>query len=402
MIGNRKNGSRGRILMLLGNNPYPQDPRVLREATSLVESGYAVTVICPRWPSQPRREVMNGVAVRRFAPPPAVRGFVGYVLEYVYATVAALVLSAALLLRRGFDAVHAHNPPDTFVIVAALYKLLGKPFVYDHHDLAPEMYLVRFRDGGSPLVHRMLVLLEQLSCRLADHVITTNESQRAVEIERDRVSPDRITVVRNGPDLEILRPVEPDPEVRRRADTVLGYIGSMGYHDGVDHLLRALAHLVHDFGRRNTLAILVGDGDARPDLERLRRELDVEDHAWFPGFVPYEQVSRYLCAADVCVVPDPSNAYNDRSTMIKVMEYMALGKPIVAFDLPEHRITAQDAAVYVPPNDDLELARAIAALADDPQRCAEMGAAGRRRVEAELAWSHSAPHLLDAYAAVLR
>jgi glycosyltransferase involved in cell wall biosynthesis len=387
--------------MLLGNSPYPQDPRVRFEAKSLVAAGYDVTVVCPRWPRQPWREVAEGVRVYRYANPVRARGIVGYVFEFGYSALAALAISLYLFARRGFDAVHAHNPPDTFVAVAALYKLLGRRFVYDHHDLAPELYLARFDGGARPLVHRALLVLERLSCRLADRVVTTNESHRAIEIERDGVEPERITIVRNGPDLDVLRPADPDPDVRGRAEIVVGYAGVMGYHDGVDHLLRALAHLVHELGRRDTLCLLLGDGDAWDDLQRLTRELRLEEHTLYAGFVPYASFGRYLSAADICVVPDPSNPYNDRCTMNKVMEYMAVGKPIVAFDLPEHRLSAQSAALFVRPNDDVELAHAIATLADDPARRAEMGAFGRRRVETELAWTHSVPHLLDAYARLL-
>lgn len=399
MSGRRS--ARPRILMLLGNNPYPQDRRVVQEATSLVRGGYDVAVVCPRAPGQARREEVDGVDVYRYRMRGEPRGPLGYALEYAYATLAALGVSVSVLVRRGFDVVHAHNPPDTLVAVGALYKLLGKRFVYDHHDLAPELYLATFDGAARPLVHRVLLLLEKLSCALADHVITTNESHRATEMERGGVSVDRITIVRNGPDLDALRPTKPDPALRARAGTIIGYVGLMGYHDGVDHLLRAVAHLVHDLGRRDTLCLLVGDGAARGDLERLAAELGVEDHVLFAGFVPYERMSSYICAADICVVPDPSNPYNDRSTMIKVMEYMALGKPIVAFDLPEHRFTAQGAALYARPNDDLGLARAIAELADDPERRVELGAIGRLRIDDELEWRHCVPNLLDAYTRLL-
>jgi glycosyltransferase involved in cell wall biosynthesis len=389
-----------RVLMLLGNNPYPDDPRVRRESRALADAGYQVAVICPRAAGQRARETVAGVGVYRYRRPRRGPGFLGYLVDYVYAAVAALGLSARVARQAGVDVVHAHNPPDTLAFVGAVYKLLGKQFVFDHHDLAPEMYDARAGGKGNPLVRSVLVLLERLSCRLADHVIATNESYRAVEIERGKVRPERITIVRNGPGLGDVRGVQPDPALRARATTLIGFLGVMGYQDGVEHLLRALHHLVYGLGRTDALCVLIGKGDAQAGLRRLAHELELDEHAWFTGFIPMADVLRYLATVDVCVDPDPLNPFTARSTMIKVMDYMALGKPIVAFDLPENRKTAQAAALYARPNDDLELARGIDTLMKDPARRAEMGEFGRRRAETELAWTHSSRRLLDAYRAL--
>jgi glycosyltransferase involved in cell wall biosynthesis len=390
-----------RSLMLLGNNPFPQDERVAREAYSLVKAGYVVTVVCPRAAGQPRRECWRRVQVYRYRRPPDPQGTLGYALEYVQATLAALGLSIRVAAGGGFDLLHAHNPPDTYWLLAALYKPFGKRFLYDHHDLSPEMYAARFSKRPSPALRSMLTLLEKLSYRFADHVIATNESYRKVAIERGGMAPEQVTVVRNGPDLERVHPVDPDPELRARAGTILGYVGVMGYQDGLDHLLRALRHLVHDLGRTDMLAVLIGKGDARDEMQRLAHELELDQHVWFTGRISDEDLLRYLCTADICLDPDPSNPFTDRSTMIKMAEYMALGKPIVAFDLPEHRVTAEEAAVYVRPNDELEFARAIAALIDDPERRALMGAIGRERVAEKLQWDLSVPALIEAYERVL-
>ena len=389
-----------RVLMLLENAPYSEDPRVAREAATLVSAGYEVSVICPSGPQQHWREVLDGVHIYDFPSPPDADGFLGYLVEYGYSMVATFFISLVVCLREGLDIIHAHNPPDTFVFIAALYKLLGKAFVFDHHDLAPELYRARFKDGGSGLVYEALVLLEKLSCRLADCVIATNESYKGVEMERGNVPDERITIVRNGPDLERLQPVEPDPVLRQRANTILGYVGGLGPQDGVDYLLRALGHLVYDFGRRDILCVIVGKGNVLPDLKALARELHIEEYVWFTGWIPDGDMIRYLSTADICVDPDPSNPFNDRCTMVKMMEYMALGKPIVAFDLPEHRVTAQDAAVYARPNDELDFAQRILALMDDPERREKMGQIGRHRVETELAWPHQEQYLLEAYATV--
>ncbi len=385
--------------MLLGNNPYPQDERVRREALTLVEHGYTVSVICPRSHEQTAAENVNGVHVYRYERRIQPKGTLGYILEYVHAPLVALKTSVRILHRHGFDVVHAHNPPDTLVLVGAIYKfLLGKRFVFDHHDIAPEMYAARFGPRARRIVFDLLVLMERISCRLADRVIATNESYREIEATRGGVARDRIAVVRNGPDLADLEPVDSDAALRAKAGTIIGYLGVMGYQDGVENFLNALHVLVNDLGRVDCLAVLVGDGDARPDLERLATNLGLDEHVLFTGFLDYDEWRRILSTADVCVVPDPSNPYNDRSTIVKIMDYMALGKPIVAFDLPEHRITADGAACFVSANDVRALADAIADLIHDPARRSALGAQGRRRVHDALSWPFSADALIDCYA----
>lgn len=387
--------------MLLGNASYPEDDRVRNEATSLVRAGYAVAVIAPGRRGQRSREIVAGVEVFRY--PDLVRGsgLWTYTFEYVYATVASLVLGIAASMLERTSVVHAHNPPDTYFLVASFFKLFGGKFVYDHHDLAPELYRARFPGKGSrPSVYRALTVLEGLSCRLADRVITTNESYRQVEIERAGVPAEKVTVVRNGPGPDKLRVADFDPELRSRAGTMLAFVGDMGYHDGVDYLLRVLQHMVYDLGENDVYCVLVGKGDAREDMRSLASSLGLEGHTSFPGYLPDDAVRRILCTADICIDPDPSNEFTDRSTMLKMMDYMALGRPIVAFDLPEHRATAGDAALFVRPNDELEMARAIIGLMADPARRSAMGEIGRRRVEEKLAWHHSVEHLLGAYRAL--
>lgn len=392
--------SAGSVLMLLENNPYQVDVRVRSEAQALVRAGYDVSVICPRLAKGRPSEVSDGVRLYQFPPPPAGEGLLGYLLEYGYSTVVIFIISIVALLQVGFEVVHAHNPPDTFFVIAAFYRLLGKRFVYDHHDLAPEMYCARFEGGGNRLVYHALVLCEKLSCRLADHVVATNESYKAVEMARGAVPVERITVVRNGPGLERLQAVEPDPALRQRAGTILGYIGRMGPQDGVDYLLRALSHLIYDLRAPDVFCVIIGQGDILPDLKALAEELGIEGHVWFTGWLSGEPLARYLSTIDIALDPDPSNEYTDRSTMIKMMEYMAMAKPIVAFDLPEHRVTAQDAAVYARPNDELDFARQIVALMNDPERRERMGQMGRKLVETELAWPHQEKYLLQAYEAL--
>lgn len=390
-----------RILMLLENQTYPRDFRVRREATALTAAGYRVSIICPAGPSQPFRETLNGVHLYRYAQPPEANGFLGYLWEYGWSMAAAFMLSLLVFFSEGFDVVHAHNPPDTFVFIAAFYKLFGKRFVFDHHDLSPEMYQARFPGGGSRFVYGTLVFLEKLTCQVADRVIATNESYKKIEMERDGVAGSRITIVRNGIELQDLPSEEPDRTLCPPAKTIIGYIGVMGFQDGVDYLLRALGHVVRDLKRTDFFCVLVGDGDAFPSLKSLAEELGLSGQILFTGMVPYLEVPRYLGATDICVAPEPSAPYNDRSTAVKLMEYMSLAKPIVAFDLTEHRFTAQGAAVYVKHNDELEFARAIVQLMDDPARRKKMGLLGRQRMETALAWQYSIPKLLQVYRAVL-
>lgn len=386
-----------RILMLLENNPYPQDARVRREANALTEAGYQVTVIAPADRGQRLWETVVGVHVYRYPAPPPGEGFWGYLWEYGYSMLATFILSLIVFVRHGFDFIHAHNPPDTLALIAAPYKVLGKRFIYDHHDLSPEMYHARFRGQGNTLVNRALLFFEKLSFRLADHVIATNQSYKEIAVDRGGVDEKRVTVVRNGPELSRVQPVPPDPALRQKARHIIAYVGVMGFQDGVDYLIRALHHLVYGLKRTDFYCVIVGKGDALRELKSLTKRLGLDPYVWFTGRISDADLMRYLSTADICVDPDPSNPFNDRSTMIKMTEYMALGKPIVAFDLPEHRVTAQEAALYAQPNDERDFAAKLASLMDEPERRREIGQLGKERAEKELAWRHQVPELLAVY-----
>lgn len=386
-----------RILMLLENNPYPQDIRVYREAQALTDAEYQVSVIAPASPEQRWHDIHEGVHVYRYPAPPAAQSTIGYLWEYSYSLAAMFFLSLLVMAQRGFDVIHAHNPPDVLVLIAAFYKLFGKRFVFDHHDLSPEMYLARFPGRGNQLVYRLLIWFEILSCRLANQVIATNESYKMIEMQRGRVPEERISIVRNGPKVSEAKVVSALGGMRQPGNTVIGYVGVMGFQDGLDYLLRALRSLREDLKRNDFHCLLIGDGAALASLQSLTQHLQLSAHVVFTGWVERNKVVELLSPADICVVPDPSNDYNDRSTMVKIMEYMVLGKPIVAFDLPEHRYSAQEAAIYVRPNDELEFARALVQLMDDDDRRRTMGSFGRQRIETALAWQYSIPHLLEAY-----
>lgn len=382
-----------RILMLLENNPYPQDGRVRREAQALTAAGYSVTVIAPGKRNQSPSETVDGVRVERFPMPPEGEGFVSYVREYGWAMVWSLWLTLRVWWRERFDVIHAHNPPDLFVLIALLFKPLGVRFVFDHHDLSAEMYATH--KGSNRLVYRVLQGFEWLSLRVADHVIATNESYRDVALSRG-VSAQRVTVVRNGPDMARVRQLPPDPKLAQ-CGHIIGYVGEMGEHDGVDLLLHALHHLRYARGRDDFFAILIGTGSAWAGLRELATTLELDEVVYLPGFVSDDDLLRYLSTAAICVDPDPFNSFNDRSTMIKMTEYMALGKPVVCFDLTEHRRTAGEAAVYVRPNETTLFAEQIDELLNDPERCERLGHIARQRAEQRIGWQHQVPCLLEAY-----
>jgi glycosyltransferase involved in cell wall biosynthesis len=385
-----------KVLHLVENNAYPFDIRVRREAWALRDAGYDVTVISPRAKGQSWTEVIDGVSVYRFPAPAGGSGLVSYAIEFGYATLAMFVLTLWVAMRRGVDVIHAANPPDTLFVIGAFFRLFGVRFVFDHHDIAPETYLSRFAQPKENLVSRTLRLLERCSYATADVVIATNESYKKLAMTRGRKSEQEVFVVRNGPSRDF-KPLPPDPALAARAKHLVGYIGTMGPQDGVDYWLRAIRHIVFTLGRRDFLAVLIGSGDDVPRLHALVKELNIERHVLFTGRIPDFEAKTYLSTVAVCVHPDPFNPLNDRSTMNKMMEYMALGKPTVAFDLTEARYSAQGAALYARPNDELDFAEKVCMLLDQPEQARRMGEFGQQRVASCLAWEYSAPELVRAY-----
>jgi glycosyltransferase involved in cell wall biosynthesis len=319
-------------------------------------------------------------------------------VEYGAALFFTFILAFKVLFRRGFDVVHACNPPDLFFLVGGFFKLFGKKFVFDHHDANPELYEAKF--GRKDAFYRLMLLLERLTFRTADVSIATNQSYRRIAIERGGMAPEKVFVVRSGPSLERMRTVPPVEALKKGRRYLVGYVGVMGRQEGIDYLLRAAAHLVHELKRTDVHFGLVGGGTSLDEMKALARELGIADYVTFTGRVSDGALLAMLNTADVCVNPDVVNEMNHISTMNKVMEYMALGKPIVQFDLTEGRFSAQQASLYARPNDAVDLAAKIAQLLDDPARRAAMAAFGRRRVENELEWRYEAPKLVAAYDAL--
>jgi glycosyltransferase involved in cell wall biosynthesis len=329
------------------------------------------------------------------------KSVVGYFSEYIYFTSACFVMSLYVAFKHGFDVIHAHNPPDTLFAVALPWRLVGKKYVFDHHDLCPELYRSRY-GAGNDFLARVLRFVEWCNLKLANVTIATNESYKQFHIERGGRKPDTIFVVRNGPNKRRMQVATPSPRLRAMGKIILVYIGSLNPQDGVDYLLRSLKHLRYELKREDFYCVIMGSGDSLEDLRKLATELKLNDLVELPGFVSDKDLQENLAAADICMDPDPSSPLNDVSTWIKIMEYMACGKPIVSFDLKETRFSAQEAAVYVPPNDERKFAVATARLMDDKNLRKQMGRFGRQRVETELQWSVVSRNLVAAYESILR
>ncbi len=378
----------------------PFDRRVWSEATTLQAAGYQVAVICPRgMGAAASYEFLDGIHIYRH-PLFEAKGGLGYVLEYASALFFEFVLTCWVWLRHGFDVIHACNPPDTIFLIAWPFKLLGKKFLFDHHDINPELYLAKF--GKKDWLYRALCRLERWTFAAADVSLATNESYREIALKRGGMAEDKVFVVRSGPKLERLRVVPANPECKRGSRYLVGYVGVIGRQEGIDLLLEAVKHMVEVRGRKDVRFAIVGGGPAQAEMRALAAALGVSGYVDFYGRVSDVVLLEVLNTADVCVNPDRVNAMNDKSTMNKIMEYMALSKPIVQFELAEGRFSAQAASLYAAPNDPADFAAKILELLDDPDRRAAMGAFGRARVETELVWEREAPKLLAAYDAMLR
>jgi glycosyltransferase involved in cell wall biosynthesis len=385
-----------RILILVENLPVPFDRRVWMEATTLAEAGYGVSVICPQGDYQERFVVLEGIRIYRY-PLPSLAGMVGHLIEYGWAVPATFFLTLLVWCRDGFDAIQSANPPDLFFVIGGFFKLFGKSFVFDHHDLMPEICETRWTGWKRAVLRRVCVWAERVSFRTADRVIATNESYRQVALTRGGVSPERIAIIRSAPRMSRFQPVEPRAELKNGRPFLVAYLGVMGPNDGLQHLLRSIEYIVHGLQRSDIQFILIGGGDLAANMMQMSRDLHLEEHVRFTGRIPDQEVIAVLSTADVCVAPDPKDALNDVSTMNKVVEYMALGRPLVAFDLREVRVSAADAAVYARPNDEVDFARLVVDLLALPERRHAMGERGRRRFESTLAWEHQANVLLALY-----
>jgi glycosyltransferase involved in cell wall biosynthesis len=393
---------RKRVLMLIENLSFPMDRRMYQQALTLQTNGYQVSVICPKGLNADRAsfEIVDDIHVYRYDLRFEANSGLGYLVEYSWAMLRTFLLMLRCLIDKGFDIVHVANPPDLFFAIAAPFKLLGKKFVYDQHDLCPEVYEAKFNRRN--FIYRSLLWLERLSYRTADLVISPNLSYREIALTRGNVPSEKITVVRSAPDLDRFHHVDPQPQLKRGASYLVAYLGVMGRQDGVDRALHAASHLIKTLGRRDVRFVFIGKGECWNELQRLAAQLEITENVEFPGRIPDSEVLAYLSTSDVCVAPDPPSRLNDLSTMNKILEYMACRKPMVSFDLAEARQSAGDAALYVREDDPASFAVAILRLLNDGDLRSQMGEVGFQRIATQLSWEHSKANLLEAYRRISR
>ncbi len=387
-----------RVLIIVQNLPVPFDRRVWLEATTLAKAGCRVSVICPKMKGfNASHEVIEDVAIYRYPLPIDARGAVGFAAEFAWCLVMASALSVRVaLFGRGFDVLHACNPPETYWVLGLFWRMLGRVFVFDHHDLSPEMFAAKF-GRSSGLLHRMLLLMERLTFRVAQVVITTNDSHRAIATARGGKSPRDVYVVRSGPDLSRFSVKPPRADWAQGKPFLLTYLGEMCAQDGVDHLVRAMRILRDERGRSDVQCVFVGGGPHQPAIVAYANEIGVADCCTFLGRVSDDVLCDVLSSAHIGVDPDPKNDWSDKSTMNKVVEYMFFGLPVLSYDLHETRVSAGDAGLYVTANDERALAAGIDRLLDEPATRHRMGQSGYDRVRQVLAWNYSVPPLLAAY-----
>ena len=392
-------GKPRRVLIIVENLPSPFDRRVWQEATTLRQHGYEVSIICPTGKGYTEKyEEIDGIHIYRHNLPLEADGALGYLLEYSTALFWEFYLAFKVLFTRGFDVIHACNPPDLIFIVGGFFRLFGKQFLFDHHDINPELYEAKF--GRRDFFWKLMVWCERLTFKTARVSIATNESYKRIAIERGGMAPEDVYVVRSGPKLDRLKIIDPVPALKQGKRYLVGYVGVMGKQEGIDYLLRAARHIVFDLKRTDIHFGLVGGGTELEELKRYATELGLADYVTFTDRVPDQELLEMLNTADICVNPDVANEMNDKSTMNKIMEYMALAKPIVQFDLTEGRFSAGEASLYAKKNDEIDLADKIVELLDDPDKRNQMGEFGRNRVVNELEWDYEVPKLLAAYEAL--
>ena len=394
-------GLLGKVLIIVENLPVPFDRRVWMESITLQKAGYEVSVICPKGKGYEKDyEVIDQVHIYRHPMPPDISSVTGYLREYGTALYWEFRLAHRVWQERGFDIVHVCNPPDLLFLVAGWFKLFhGVRVIFDHHDINLEMYEAKY--GRRDFFYYGLSWAERLSFATADIVISTNESYRTIALTRGRKKPEEVFVVRSGPDLSRFQPVPPTPAYRKGRSYLVGYVGVMGEPEGIDYLLESVRYLVHEQNRHDIQFMLIGSGPMFENLQNMAKELGVADYVEFTGRIPDAELLARLSSCDVCVNPDKKMPYNDLSTMNKIMEYMAMGKPIVQFELLEGMRSAEGASVYAEGNNPVDFAEKIVELLNDPSRRKQMSLEGRHRMEKMLEWRHQAPKLLEAYSKVL-
>jgi glycosyltransferase involved in cell wall biosynthesis len=390
------------VCIVVENLPVPLDRRVWKEACALRDAGYRVSVICPKGTGVcgASYEVRDGIEIHRHPAWEASTAF-GYLLEYSVALVAELLLTLKVFARTRFRILQACNPPDTIFLIALLLKPFGVRFIFDQHDLGPELFEAKFgkRTG---LLYKFARFAEFCSFRVASTCIATNDSFKEIAVARGKKDPERVFVVRNCPDLKTFRRPALPTANKFGKSLLVAYVGFMGSQDGVDLLLESIEHIVKRENRQDTHFVLIGGGTVLSELQTIIARKNLEAYVTLTGQVSHDEVATYLSNADLGVAPDPKNALNDHSSMIKIFEYMAFGLPVVLFDLKEGRRTADSAALYAVPNDPIDFAHQITKLLNCKQLREELGANGRRRIEEKLNWEVEKVSLIRAYYTALQ
>ncbi len=391
----------GKVLIIVENLPVPFDRRVWLEATTLQKAGYQVSVICPTSEVFNKDyEVIDEVHIYRYSLPTEVSSVMGYLREYGWAIKGSFRLAQKVWRERGFDVIHICNPPDLLFLIAGWFKLRrGVRVIFDHHDLNPEMYEAKY--NRRDIFYYGLYWAERLTFMTADLVIATNESHREVALSRGKKRSDKVYVVRSGPDLSRFHPMTPNPIYRNDRKYLVGYVGVIGEPEGIDYLLRSVLYIVREKNRQDIQFMIIGNGPALEKMKALTEKLGLTDFVEFTGFKTGDELLERLSSADICVEPSPRTRYNDCCTMNKILEYMAMGKPVVQFDLKEGRRSAADASVYAKPNDEIDFAEKLLELLADPDRRQQMGTEGQHRMQEMLEWRHQAPKLLEVYRRIL-
>jgi len=389
-----------KILIIVQNLPVPFDRRVWQEATTLQKAGYKVTIISPKMNSYIKsHEIIENIDIYRHPLPIEASGALGYLAEYSISLFFQFYLACKVYLEHGFDVIHACNPPDNIFLIGGFFKYLcGKKFIFDHHDINPELYLAKF--NKKDVFYKFMLLCEKLTFKVADISIATNNSYRSIAIERGKMAEDKVFVVRSGPSLERMKIIPACPELKHGKNILVGYIGVMGQQEGIEYLIDAADYIINKCGRLDIHFTLIGGGSELAKMHELCKAKNLDQFINFTGRISDAEMLKILNTADICVNPDKVNDMNDKSTMNKIMEYMALAKPIVQFDVSEGRFSAQQSSLYAKPNDAIDFAEKILELADNPEKRTQMGEFGRKRVENELAWQYEAPKLLNAYASL--
>ncbi|MEI8390031.1 MAG: glycosyltransferase family 4 protein [bacterium] len=385
-----------KILIIVENLPIPFDTRVWQEANTLTEAGYKVSIICPTGKGfEKKYEVLNGISIYRHDLPKDGSGSISYLVEYSAALFWEFVIALKILFKEGFDVIQACNPPDNIFLIGAFFKLFGKKFVFDHHDINPELYIAKF--NKKDFFYNLLIIFERLTFFFADISLATNESYKEIAIKRGKMNPKKVFIVRSGPKLERMKIQAPNENIKRGKKYMVGYVGVIGKQEGLDYLIDAAKYIRDEKGRDDIFYGIVGAGPYLDEVKAKCVSLGLDDIVEFTGRVSDEVMLEYLNTSDVCVNSDEYNEMNDKSTMNKIMEYMSLGKPIVQFDLKEGKNSAKEASLYANNNDFIDMAEKIIYLINNDEIRQKMGFYGRERIENELKWDKTKLALLDAY-----